>query len=57
VRMSEDKCVTKDLCWSVKMVYDPRGLLEVNIVGRLRVDGVLHEARRQYGMEAGHRGG
>jgi hypothetical protein len=55
--MSEDKCVTKDLCWSVKMVYDPRGLLEVNIVGRLRVDGVLHEARRQYGMEAGHRGG
>jgi hypothetical protein len=32
---------TKDLCWSVEMVYDPRGLLEVSVVD-LGVDGVLH---------------
>jgi hypothetical protein len=40
VRMSEDKVCTKDLCWSVGMVYDPRGLSGVSIVGP-GVDGVL----------------
>jgi hypothetical protein len=29
VHMSEDKVCTKDLCWSMKMVYDPRELVGV----------------------------
>jgi hypothetical protein len=31
---------TKDSCWSVRMVYGPRGLTGVSIVG-LKMDGVL----------------
>jgi hypothetical protein len=31
---------TKDSCWSVRMVYNPRGLSGVSTVGP-RVDGVL----------------
>jgi hypothetical protein len=38
--MSEDKVRIKDLCWSVGMIHDPRGLLEVSSVCP-RVDGVL----------------
>jgi hypothetical protein len=30
VRMSEDKVHTKDLCWSVGMIYDPRELSGVS---------------------------
>jgi hypothetical protein len=26
VRMSEDKVCTKDLCWSMGIIYDPREL-------------------------------
>jgi hypothetical protein len=33
VHMSEDKVHKKDLCWYVGMVYDPRGLPGVSIVG------------------------
>jgi hypothetical protein len=33
VRMSEDKVSTKDLCWSVGMIYGLRGLPGVSIVG------------------------
>jgi hypothetical protein len=33
VCMSEDKVYTKDLCWSVGMVYDPRGLSRVSTTG------------------------
>ena len=38
--MSEEKVHTKDLCWSVGMIYDPRGLSGVSIVSS-RVDRVL----------------
>jgi hypothetical protein len=38
--MSENKVRKKDLCWSVGMVYDPKGLPGVTIVGS-GVDGVL----------------
>jgi hypothetical protein len=38
--MSENKVCTKDLCWYVGMVYDPRGLPGVSTAG-LGVDGVL----------------
>jgi hypothetical protein len=38
--MSEDKVRTKDSCWSVGMVYDPRRLLGVSIVGQ-GVNGML----------------
>jgi hypothetical protein len=31
--MSEDKVRTKDPCWSVGMIYDPRELLGVSTVG------------------------
>jgi hypothetical protein len=31
--MSEDKVCTKDLCWSVGTIYDPRELLGVSTVG------------------------
>jgi hypothetical protein len=31
VRMSEDKVCTKDLCWSVGTIYDPRELPGVSI--------------------------
>jgi hypothetical protein len=41
VRISEDKVRTKNSCWSVEIVYDPRGLLGVSIAGP-RVDVVLH---------------
>jgi hypothetical protein len=41
VRTSEDKVRTKDLCWSVGMVYDPRGLPGVSTASP-GVDGVLH---------------
>jgi hypothetical protein len=40
MRMSEDKVRIKDLCWSVGMVYDPRGLPEVSTIGP-RVDEAL----------------
>jgi hypothetical protein len=33
VRMSEDKVHTKDLCWSMGMICDPRGLPGVNTIG------------------------
>ena len=33
VRMSEDKVRTKDSCWSVGTIYDPRELPGVSIVG------------------------
>jgi hypothetical protein len=39
VRTSEDKVHTKDSCWSVGTIYDPRELPEVSTTG-LRVDGV-----------------
>jgi hypothetical protein len=39
VFMSEDKVCTKDSCWSMGMVDNPRGLLEVSSI--LGVDGVL----------------
>jgi hypothetical protein len=32
VRMSEDKVRTKDSCWSVGTIYDPRELPEVSTV-------------------------
>jgi hypothetical protein len=38
--MSEDKVHTKDSCWSMRMVYSPRGLSGVSNVGP-KVDGVL----------------
>jgi hypothetical protein len=38
--MSEDKVRTKDLCWSMGMVYGPRGLPRVSTVS-LGVNGVL----------------
>jgi hypothetical protein len=31
MRTSEDKVCTKDSCWSVGMIYDPRGLSGVNM--------------------------
>jgi hypothetical protein len=37
---SEDKVRTNNSCWSVGMVYDPRGLLEVSTAGS-EVVGVL----------------
>jgi hypothetical protein len=33
VRMSEDKVRTKDSCWSVGTIYDPRELPGVSTVG------------------------
>jgi hypothetical protein len=33
VRMSGDKVCTKDSCWFVGMIYDPRELLGVSIAG------------------------
>jgi hypothetical protein len=38
--MSEDKVCTKDPCWSVGTIYDPRELPGVSIAGP-RVYGVL----------------
>jgi hypothetical protein len=38
--MSQDKVRTKDSCWSVEVVYGPRGMPRVSIAG-LRVDVVL----------------
>jgi hypothetical protein len=38
--MSEDKVRTKDLCWSVGMIYDPRELPAVSTAG-LGLDMVL----------------
>jgi hypothetical protein len=38
--MSEDKVSTKDSCWSMRTIYDPRELLGVSIAG-LGVDGLL----------------
>jgi hypothetical protein len=40
VRTSEDKVCTKDSCWSIEMIYDPRGLVGVSTAD-LGVDGVL----------------
>jgi hypothetical protein len=40
VRMSEDKVRTKDPCWSVGTIYDPRELSRVSTIGP-GVDGVL----------------
>jgi hypothetical protein len=33
VRMSEDKVCTKDMCWYVGTIYDPRELSGVSTVG------------------------
>ena len=33
VCMSEDKVRTKDMCWSVGMIYDPRELPGVSTAG------------------------
>jgi hypothetical protein len=33
MRMSDNKVRTKDLCWSMGTIYDPRELPEVSIVG------------------------
>jgi hypothetical protein len=41
VRMSEDKVRTKDSCWSIGTIYDPRGLAGVSTIGS-GVDVVLH---------------
>jgi hypothetical protein len=41
VRICEDKVRTKDSCWSVGMIYDPRGLSRVSTVSP-RVVGVVH---------------
>jgi hypothetical protein len=40
--MSEEKVHTKDLCWSVGTIYDPRELPGVS-TARPRVDEVLQE--------------
>jgi hypothetical protein len=40
VRMSEDKVRTKDPCWSMWIIYDPRELIGVSTVGS-GVNGVL----------------
>jgi hypothetical protein len=42
------KC-TKDSCWFVRMVYDPRGLPGVSIVG-LGLDGVLQTSSNKVGL-------
>jgi hypothetical protein len=41
LRMSEDKVRTKDLCWSVRTIYDPRGLSGVSTASS-GLNGVLH---------------
>jgi hypothetical protein len=41
VRMSEDKVPTKDSCWFVGTIYDPRELPGASTTGP-RVDGVLY---------------
>jgi hypothetical protein len=41
--MSEDKVCTKDSCWSMGMVYGPRGLPGVSTAS-LGVDAMLHDA-------------
>jgi hypothetical protein len=41
VRMSEDKVRTKDSCWSMGTIYDPRELPGVSTAGP-GLDGVLH---------------
>jgi hypothetical protein len=41
MRMCGDKLRTKDLGWFVRMIYDPRGLVEVTTAG-LGVDRLLH---------------
>jgi hypothetical protein len=40
VRISEDKVHTKDSCWSVRMIYGPKGLSGVSTTD-LGVDVVL----------------
>jgi hypothetical protein len=40
--MSEDKVCTKDSCWFVGIIYDPRELPGVSTTG-LGVDGVLQD--------------
>jgi hypothetical protein len=40
VRTGEDKVRIKDTCWSMGMIYGPRGLPKVSIAG-LGVDGML----------------
>jgi hypothetical protein len=52
--MSEDKVRTKDSCWFVGTIYDPRELLGVSTTG-LGVDGVLQSATAQaYGVLSLH---
>jgi hypothetical protein len=41
MRMSENKVCTKDLCWSMGMIYDLRELSGVSTAGP-EIDGVLH---------------
>jgi hypothetical protein len=43
--MSEDKVRTKDLCWSMWTIYDPRELPGVSITDP-RLDGVLQQEPR-----------
>jgi hypothetical protein len=40
VLMSENKVRTKDSCWYVGIIYDPREMLGVSTAGT-RLDGVL----------------
>jgi hypothetical protein len=42
VRKSEDKVRTKDSCWSVRTIYDPKELSGVSIPGPRIGRGVLH---------------
>jgi hypothetical protein len=51
MRMSKDKVCTKHSCWSVKMIYNLRGLPEVSTTG-LRVDEVLHHCNNLYAIFA-----
>jgi hypothetical protein len=52
--MSEDKVRTKDSCWSVGIVYDPRELLGVSIIdleiGRGVTSGMRADPRGFTGM-------
>jgi hypothetical protein len=43
VRMSEDKVRTKDPCWSVGTIFDPRELSGVSTAGRGIGRGVIVE--------------
>jgi hypothetical protein len=50
VRMSEDKVCTKDSCWSVGTIYDPRELLGVSTAGPGIGRGVTISIKSQQSM-------